>query len=289
MPDYDRYSQEELAKIAKFNIAQDVMSIHILHRDTFDVVFKFTSKMKRVDEDLVEKAIEQAKQLDIIYGESKFATEENFTIIYTEGNYSRLILILRTAEISEFGQKFLPGVLKELVEEFENHYYEILKKWREKQDYKAFKGADEVLDKVIGMKLNLPHQAKYQGFTPESLTEKTVFEAADAITRKLGYFYLGNLIFLTKKYVIDKEGEKQRYNEFAGAGKKGKGKEKKKKGKEKDERKTSEPEALENSTNVQFPPDEDFYIAIFNLRKRGLLQPINVEELDSFSKIQYKR
>jgi hypothetical protein len=287
--DYDRYAPDEIVKIAKFNIAQDLMSVHILHRDTFDIVFQFTSKMKRVDQELVDRAIEQAKQLDIIYGESKFATEENFTIIFTEGNYSLVVIILRTGEVSEFGQKFLPGVLKELVEEFENHFYEVLKQWREKQDYKAFKGADEILDKVIGMKLNLPHQAKYQGFTPESLTEKTVFDAADAITRKVGYFYLGNLIFLTKKFVIDKEGEKERYNEFAAGGKKGKEKKKKeKKGKDKDERKGAA-DQLDAPSNVKFPPDEDFYIAIFNLRKRGLLQPINIEELDSFSKIPYKR
>ncbi len=278
----NRYKEEELIKIAKFRTSQLIMSVTIIHRDNFDQLFQYTSPMKQVNQAILGAAIDQAKKIDIYYGELKFFTQGEYTAIISEGNYSRAIIILFVSRMDPFLQKYLPAILKEFLDEYENKYFKILKSWRDKQDYKALQGADELLDKVTSMKLNLPHQAKYQGYTPDSLTERTVFDAADQITRKLGYFYLGNLIFLTKQFVINKELEKQRYGDF---GKVDKKKEKKKK-KDRDDAEVVE---LDNPTNIQFPPDEDFYIAMFNLKHRGLLQPININELDSFSKIPYKR
>ncbi len=281
-----RYSEEELIKIAKFRTSQLIMSVTIIHRDTFDQLFQYTSPMRQVNKEILTAALEQAKHLDIYYGEMKFFTQGEFTAIISEGNYCRTIIILFIGRLDAFIQKYLPAILKEFLDEYENKYFKVLKPWKDKPDYKAIQGADELLDKVTSMKLNLPHQAKYQGYTPDSLTERTVFDAADQITRKLGYFYLGNLIFLTKQFVINKEQDKQRYDDFGKAGKKKEKEDKKKKKKDRDEAEVVE---LDNPTNIQFPPDEDFYIAMFNLKNRGLLQPININELDSFSKIPYKR
>ncbi len=278
-----RYSEEELTKIAKFRISQLIMSVTIIHRDNFDQLFQYTSPMRQVNKAILEAAVDQAKKLDIYYGEMKFFVQGEFTAIISEGNYCRAIIILFVGRLDPFIQKYLPAVFKEFIDEYENKYFKVLKPWKDKPDYKAIQGADELLDKVTSMKLNLPHQAKYQGYTPDSLTERTVFDAADQITRKLGYFYLGSLIFLTKQFVINKELEKQRYDDFGKAGKK---KEEKKK---KQDRAEVAVVALDNPTNIQFPPDEEFYIAMFNLKHRGLLQPININELDSFSKIPYKR
>ncbi len=216
----------------------------------------------------------------------KFFIQGDFTAIFSEGNYTRAIIILFTGRLDPFIQKYLPAIFKEFLDEYENKYFKVLKPWKDHPDYKAIQGADELLDKVTSMKLNLPHQAKYQGYTPDSLTEKTVFDAADQITRKLGYFYLGNLIFLTKQFVINKEQEKERYQDFGKAEKKKEEKKKKKKDKDRDDNEVVE---VDNPTKIQFPPDEDFYIAMFNLKRRNLLQPININELDSFSKVPYKR
>ncbi len=80
----------------------------------------------------------------------------------------------------------------------------------------------------------------------------------------MGYFYLANLIFLTKQHVIDEA------RNIAIS----------------DPRKARS-EGIDPD-HVDFPPIENFYIAMFNLRKLGMLEPIKIENLNSFSKIYYE-
>ncbi len=44
-----------------------------------------------------------------------------------------------------------------------------------------------------------------------------------------------------------------------------------------------------NPDKIDFPPLEQFYLAIFRLRKMGMLIPIGIHELSAFSKIKYPK
>ncbi|MHA1733160.1 MAG: hypothetical protein ACTSU5_14530 [Promethearchaeota archaeon] len=283
MSQYDDYDDEELVKITKFQISHNLTTLAILHRDTREMLYRYDSPMSRVHPKIFEGALIQAEKLDLLYGELKALQHpEGYTIIILEGNYVQAIVILNKEGFTPLISKFGETALKEFLDDFENEYYKILREWT--GDSSVFSNITEILDKSLGLRMNLPHQARYQGFEPESATERTVFEAADKVTRKIGYFYLSNLIGITKRYVIEKEEEKERYSvEPRKRKKKKKGKSKKKKGEE------LPPELLDAvpGTNIVFPPDEDFYIAFFNLVKLGLLQAIPIKELDSYSKIDY--
>lgn len=303
--DEAEYDREDLIKITKFELAHNLMTLVIIHRDSGAEIFRYDSPMTRINAKIFDLAVTQAKALDLLFGELKaLADPTGYTIIILEGNYVRCIVILNvdgfTPLISQYGQV----VLREFLEEFENQYRDTLREW---SGAGKLSNVVQILDDVLQLRMNLPFQAKYQGFEPDSATGRTVFEAADKITRKIGYFYLANLIGITKRHVVEKEEEKQRWTPELG-GKKQKKKKKKKKRKKKKKKdkdaakapsaapagaasseKKQPPEVLDHvpGTDIVFPPEEEFFIAIFNLVKLGLLEPIPIEDIDSYAKIDY--
>ncbi|GAB4330928.1 MAG: hypothetical protein Kow0069_38550 [Promethearchaeota archaeon] len=284
----DEYDEEDLVKITKFQLAHNLMSLAVVHRDTGDFVFRYDSPMNRVETEIYQAALTEASKLDLMYGEVKVIQHPkgNVVVIF-EGNYVRGFFILHVGGFTPLISRFGQAVLKEFVEEFESKYHKHLREW--KGDETVLSEVNDILDKVVGLRMNLPHQAKYQGFEPESKTAKTVFEAADKITRKVGYFYLANLIGITKRYVVEKEEERLRFAPDKKKKKKGKKGKDQKKGK-KAPAKPVPPEMLDEvpGSGIPFPRDEDFHVAMFELVKLGLLQPIPIEELDSYSKIDYR-
>jgi hypothetical protein len=111
-----------------------------------------------------------------------------------------------------------------------------------------------MLFEYLNVDLTYPHVSKYRGFDPEEPLEQYIYDAADEFSRKIGYFYLDNLIYLTKELVRDRAREEGK-----------------------------------NPDEVEFPPVKDFYLAIFNLKRIGMLDKIDNfrEELQYYSKIDY--
>ena len=96
---------------------------------------------------------------------------------------------------------------------------------------------------------------KKDGTVPEDPLEQYIAEAADEFNKKIGYFYLDNLLFLTKEVVKEKAVEEGN-----------------------------------DPNSINFPPDSDFFLAMFHLKKLGVLVKIDnfIEELDYYSKIKYE-
>ena len=121
-------------------------------------------------------------------------------------------------------------------------------------DTSIFKESDKMLYDYLNVDLTFPHISKYRGFDPEDPLELYILEAAEDFTKKIGYFYLDNLIYLTKEHVKDRAREEGKATD-----------------------------------TIAFPDDEDFYLAMIKLKKLGMLIKIDnfLEDLHLYSKIQY--
>ena len=112
--------------------------------------------------------------------------------------------------------------------------------------------------------MRLPTSQNIKALPEGKTLEEYIFQAADKFTKSVGYFYLANLIFLTKQHVVD-EARNIAISDPA----------------------KRNPRSIDPD-HVDFPPIENFYIAMFNLRKLGMLEPIKMRDLNSFSKIYYE-
>jgi hypothetical protein len=195
-----------------------------------------------------------------------------------EGNRIRIVLMLRPQvfwndlfmgirnELNNQRGAILPagGLVRDVVKEFADMFEAKYRK--QLKEYESYTGAFEIQDilaQTLALDLGLPHIARYKGFRPEDRLEEYIFDAADKFCKTVGYFYIENLIFLTKQHVVD-EARNIVLTDPKRAKKEG-----------------IDPD------RIDFPPDEAFYIAIFKLRKLGMLEPIQFTELASYSKISY--
>ena len=160
--------------------------------------------------------------------------------------------ILKPHTITDDTVKLIERVLEKFLYEFEAKYSKILKEWD--GDTSLFKEADGMLFEYLNVDLTFPHVYKYRGFDPEDPLEGYIAEAADEFNKKIGYFYLDNLLYLTKEVVKQKAVEEGR-----------------------------------DANSISFPPDKDFYLAMFHLKKLGILVKIDnfIEDLNYYSKIKY--
>jgi len=261
------YSVEEQKILAKFVISNNLLSFTIYHNKEMDKLFEFISPIIKPNKELLEQANKIATKMDLIYTETKTISHPSgFTLFVYEGNRIRISVIMLSKGMEQYIDKYLGPIIQEFAEDLEDHYAKskALKEF-DGRDKSAFKDMPEIFEKKLNIDLMLPHYCKYVGFEPERKIELYIYEAADKLTRKLGYFYLSNLIYATKQYVIDKA--KQLYSENPKKAKK---------------------EGI-NPDKIDFPPTEQFYLAIYNLRKMGMLVPIQINELHSFSKIKYPK
>ncbi len=248
------YKQEDLEKLIKFKIMKGVLIISIIFRTTKEFLFNFYHPMTRIEKDELAEAETINKGLELFYGDMKaFKLKGNSEILFYEGDKTRLMAIFKANIINEASSKLIQNILEKFLYEFEAKYAKDLKLY--KGDPSIFKEASPMLYQYLNVDLTFPHTSKYQGFDPDDPLEKYIFKAADNFTRKIGYFYLDNLVYLTKEYVREKARE----------------------------------DGTEDPEKVEFPPDEKFYLAMFNLKKTGMLQKIDnfLEDLKLYSKIQY--
>ncbi len=248
------FKQEDLEKLMKFKIIKGVLIISIIYRSTKEFLYNFFHPMTRIEKDALAEAEEINKKLELFYGDMKsYKIKGNAEALFYEGDKTRLMAIFKANIINEASSKLIQSVLEKFLYEFEAKYVKDLKVY--KGDSSIFKDAGQMLYQYLNVDLTFPHTSKYQGFDPDDPLEKYIFKAADIFTRKIGYFYLDNLVYLTKEYVREKARE----------------------------------DGTEDPDKVEFPPDEKFYLAMFNLKKIGMLQKIDnfLEELKLYSKIQY--
>jgi len=247
------YKQEDLEKLAKFQIIKGVSIISLIYRDTREYIYNFFHPMSRVENAVLAEAEEINNELDLFYGDIKlFKLKDESEVIFYEGNKTRLMTILKPNTLTDDTVNLVERVLERFLYEFEAKYTKILKEWD--GDVSIFKEADSMLFDYLNVDLTYPHTYKYRGFDPDDPLQKYITEAADRFNKQIGYFYLDNLVYLTKQVVKEKAVE----------------------------------DGLDVNT-IQYPPVEDFYLAMFNLKKLGILIKIDnfVEELDYFSKIKY--
>jgi hypothetical protein len=251
-------------KVAKFMLANELYCLRIYYQKNMDLLNNYDSPMSRVpSETIMENAEQMERRVDISYNELKIAVHPEFgvTLLIYEGNRVRVMCILKPGVLNDTLKKFIPKILEEFCDAFEGKYRKELANY---DNYTGdFTDLTEVFQKTFDLDMGLPHIVKFKGFDPEDQLEQYIFGAADEINRTVGYFYLPNLIYLTKQYVVEKARQLVAQNP----------KQARKQGIDPD--------------NVDFPPDEDFYAAIFNLKKIGMLMPIATEELRSYSKIKY--
>jgi len=247
------YDEEDLEKLAKFNIVKGILIISLIYRPTKEFIYNFFHPMSRVEKATLAEAEEINREMDLFYGDIKlYQLEDGNEVLFYEGNKARLMAILKPKTMRPETGELIEGVLERFLYEFEAKYAKILKEWN--GDTSIFKENDEMLFEYLNVDLTFPHVSKYRGFDSDNPIERYIFQAADDFSRKIGYFYLDNLLYLTKDYVKNKAREE---------------------GKDPD--------------SVEFPPDEEFYLAMFNLKKIGMLAKIDnfKEELHLYSKIQY--
>jgi hypothetical protein len=258
------YSDEELITLTKFKIANNLMSFSIYHNLKMELLYEFISPIMKPNEQLKEQAYKKAEEADLIYTEYKMIKHPSgFMLFIYEGNRIRITMIMRAEIVDPNIAKNLVRMIEEFSEEFEDTYSKELKKFE--GDPKIFGNIDALFKKQVSLDLSLPHYAKYVGFDPETKIQKYLFGAADLLTRKIGYFYLYNLFHATKKYVVEQARDMVLMDP----------KKAKKMG--------------VNPDKVKFPPNDDFLIGIFQLRKLGMLIPIKIDELKSFTKIKYPK
>jgi len=258
------YSDEELITLTKFTIANNLMSFSIFHNLRMEMLYEFVSPIMKPNEKLKTQANKLAEDADLIYTEYKMIKHPSgFMLFIFEGNRIRITMIMRAGAINQDTAKHLVKMIEEFSEEFEDRFSKELKKYE--GDPKVFGDIGAIFKKEISLDLSLPHYAKYVGFDAEQKVDQYLFGAADLLTRKIGYFYLYNLLHATKKYVIEQARDMVLMNP----------KKAKKQG--------------VNPDKIKFPPNNDFLIGMFRLRKLGMLIPIEIKELRSFSKIKYPK
>ncbi len=258
-------SENEQKILAKFTIANNLSSFSIYHNTKMDLLFEFISPMSKPNESLKEEANKLTQDADLIYTENKIIHHRSgSSIIIFEGNRIRICLIINSEGIKETNTvEFLLNMVEDFSELFEGNFGKILKEFE--GDTTVFGDLAKLFEKELSFDLSLPHYAKYVGFDPEKKIEQYVFGAADQLSRKIGYFYLPNLLYAAKKYVVDSAIEIVE-----------------------NEPKRAKKEKIDPK-NIKFPPNDKFRIAMFNLRTSGMLVPISIGELASFSKIKYPK
>jgi len=247
------YDEEDLEKLAKYNIVKGILIISLIHRETKTFLYNFFHPMSRVEKATLAEAEEINQEMDLFYGDIKlYQLEDGNEVLFYEGNKARLMAILKPKTIRPDTGELIEGVLERFLYEFEAKYVKILKAWD--GDTTIFQECDAMLFEYLNVDLTFPHVSKYRGFESDEPIERYIFQAADDFTRKIGYFYLDNLIHLTKEYVKDRAKEDGK-----------------------------------DPSQVDFPPDEKFFLAMFHLKKIGMLAKIDnfKEELNLYSKIQY--
>ncbi|TFF90634.1 MAG: hypothetical protein EU548_01990 [Promethearchaeota archaeon] len=245
--------EEKLEKLAKYRIIKGILIIAIIHRETKEFIYNFFHPMSRVSKEQLKEAEEINDELELFYGDIKlYKLSDESEVIFYEGSKLRLMTILKDGTLTEASSEIIERILEKFLYEIEAKYQSVLKEWT--GDTSAFQGLDEMLYDYLNVDLTFPHISKYRGFEPEDPLEQYVYTAAEDFTRRIGYFYLDNLIYLTKEHVRDLAREKG-----------------------------------EDPEKVQFPPEEDFYLAIFKLKKLGMLEKIDnfLEDLNIYSKINY--
>jgi hypothetical protein len=248
-------------KLAKYYISTNLYQFTVFYNKNFDILFNFESPMAVASEDLKINASQFLQSDQIQYENVRMIQDPSGAYIGVyEGNRIRIVLMLKQQVMNPIVEENIRTVVKQFADAFEAKYRKELK------DYEKYTGTFDVTDILsqnLFLDMSLPHIARYKGFRPEDRLEEYIFDAADKFCKVVGYFYIDNLIYLTKQHVID-EARNIVLTDPKRAKKEG-----------------IDPD------HIQFPPDEAFLVAIFNLRKLGMLEPIKVESLNSFSKIQY--
>ncbi|MHA1149970.1 MAG: hypothetical protein ACTSR8_17165 [Promethearchaeota archaeon] len=247
------YEEEKLEELAKYKIVKGILIISIIYRESKEFLYNFFHPMSRVPKEILAEAEKINRDLELFYGDIKLIRlSDNSQLIFYEGSQARLMCILKQNTLTENSAELIERILEKFLYEFEAKYQKDLKAYQ--GDNSVFQSADAMLFDYLNVDLTFPHTSKYAGFDPDEPLEKYIVEAADEFSRRIGYFYLDNLIYLTKQHVKDLAREKG-----------------------------------EDPEKIDFPSDEEFYLAMFHLKKLGMLQKIEnfKEELNLYSKIQY--
>lgn len=254
-------SIDDTMKLAKFFLSTNLYQFTVFYSKNYDILFNFESPMAQASDELKIVASQQLQSDDYAYDTAKIIQAGHDYIIIYESNRIKIVLLVKPQAITPLIQDNLRLVLKEFSDKFEERFRKELKNY---DTYTGgFSNIQDIFDSSFTLDMGLPHIAKYKGFEPEDRLEDYIFKAADKFTKAVGYFYLPNLIFVTKQFVVD-----EARNIVMSDPKRAK----------KDK---IDPD------HIDFPPNEMFYIAMFNLRKIGMLEPIKIENLSSFSKIVY--
>jgi hypothetical protein len=257
------FSDEDLIKLSKFYLSTNLYQFTVFYSQNFDILYNFESPMAQASEDL-KVAASQVLQSEegLSYEDVKIVQHpsEDYIAIY-EGNRIKLVLLLKKQAITEIVQMGIKPVLKEFADNFENKFRKELKNYA--QYTGSFTNIEDIFKSSFTLDLGLPHITRYKGFLPEDKLEQYMFQAAEKFCKYVGYFYLPNLIFLTKQFVVD-EARNIVMSDPAKA-----------------KRDKIDPD------HIDFPPNEQFYIGMFNLRKLAMIEPIKTEQLQSHSKIMY--
>ncbi len=254
------FSNSEINTLAKFYLADSFLKIAIFHNKTFDVLYEYTNPMDYIESSKeAEKIIRTA---DIMYSElAKSDLSNGDVLIIYEGNRIRIMIIIKKGGLTPFLESTLGSLLEEFTKNFEFKYLKQLKNWEQTKE--KLQNVQEIIKEIMDTDQLLPHYAKYAGFDPDTKLGTYIYEAAQEFTKNVGYFYFYNLIYLTKTYVVEQARKLVIENP----------KKAKKEGIDPDK--------------IDFPPDESFLIEMFNLKKKGLIRPIQLHELNSYSKIKY--
>ena len=255
-------ADDDLMKLAKFYLSENLYQFTIFYTQNYDILYNFVSRMSVASEDLKIGA-SQVIQSDKLQYEQVYLVQHpggDYIAVY-EGNRIRVVCLLKEFAINPVTQQYITPILAEFAEGFEGKYRKELKKYEEYTG--TFTDIDEIISNTFLLNLSLPHIARYKGFDPEDQLEKYIFEAADQFCKTVGYLYLRNLLLLTKTHVIE-----EARNILLSDPRRAKA------------------EGIDPD-HIEFPPDEEFFIAMFKLRKLGMLEPIEIEELGSYSKIKY--
>jgi hypothetical protein len=245
--------EEDLENLAKFQIVKGVSIISLIYRETREFIYNFFHPMSRVEKPILAEAEKINKELELFYGDIKlYQLKDLSEVIFYEGNKTRLMAILKPNTLTDDRASIIERVLEKFLYEFEAKYAKILKEWD--GDISVFKEADAMLYAYLNVDLTFPHTYKYRGFDPDDPLERYISEAADRFNKQIGYFYLDNLIFLTKEVVKEKAVEEGN-----------------------------------DPKTINYPTLNKFYLAMFHLKKLGMLVKIDnfLEELSYYSKINY--
>ena len=248
-------------KLAKYFISTNLYQFTVFYNKNFDILFNYESPMAVASDDLKINASQLIQSDEIVYEQVKIVQDPSraYIAVY-EGNRIRVVVLLKAQAMNQFVEENIQIVLKQFADTFEGKYKKQLK------EYETYTGGFDVTDiltQTLSLDMALPHIARYKGFRPEDRLEEYIFDAADKFCKVVGYLYIDNLIYLTKQHVVDEARNIVLTDP-----------------------KRAKAENI-NPDKIEFPPDQAFYVAIFNLRKIGMLEPIKIDALGSFSKIQY--